>query len=445
MTDRTAPGPADPSPADPGPADPAHLESSAGSDGSAGSAGSPQAVVREVLRRSPVFDGHNDLPVALRARSGGSVAGLDRHRPELHTDLPRLREGGVGAQFWSVYVPSDLPEPVAAVATLEQIDLTHRLIAHYPGQLRLAVTADQVEAAIADGRIASLLGIEGGHSLASSLGVLRAYARLGVRYLTLTHNHHTPWADSATDPGSPGVGGLSAAGLAVVAELNRIGVLVDLSHTAESTQRAALAASTAPVIFSHSSCRAVNDHPRNVSDEVLALLPANGGVVQLTFVPDFISPEVASWRAESAAERERLGLPPASWSWPRHPAPGESPAAAAEEIAAAFAAGPGGPPPPELKRWLDAHPRPEATAAQVADHVERAREVAGLDHIGLGGDYDGVDRQPVDLPDVSGYPLLLDELAERGWSATELEALTGRNVLRVLREAEHRAEEPLWR
>ncbi|GJF33374.1 membrane dipeptidase [Kitasatospora sp. NE20-6] len=403
---------------------------------------SPQAVARRALRRTPVVDGHNDLPVALRARSGGSVEGLDRNRPELHTDLPRLREGGVGAQFWSVYVPSDLPEPVATVATLEQIDLTHRLIARYPGQLRLAVTADQAEDAVADGRIASLLGIEGGHSLASSLGVLRAFARLGVRYLTLTHNHNTPWADSATDV--PGVGGLSGAGLAVVAELNRIGVLVDLSHTAETTQRAALAASTAPVIFSHSSCRAVNDHPRNVSDEVLALLPANGGVVQLTFVPDFVSAEVASWRAGLAAERERLALPAHTWAWPRHPAPGESPAAVAEEAAAAFATGPGAPPPPELRRWLDTHPRPEATAAQVADHVERAREIAGLDHIGLGGDYDGVDRQPADLPDVAGYPVLLRELASRGWSAEELEALTGRNVLRVLREAERRADEPLW-
>ncbi|GLW71591.1 dipeptidase [Kitasatospora phosalacinea] len=400
--------------------------------------------VREALRRTPVVDGHNDLPVALRARAGGSVEGLDRHRPELHTDLDRLRAGGVGAQFWSVYMPSDLPEPDAAVATLEQLDLAHRLIARYPERLRPAATADQVEAAIAQGRIASLLGIEGGHSLASSLGVLRAYARLGVRYLTLTHNHHTPWADSATDPDSPGVGGLSEAGLAVVAELNRIGVLVDLSHTAEATQRAALAASTAPVIFSHSSCRAVDDHPRNVSDEVLALLAANGGVVQLTFVPDFVSTEVAAWRAELAAERARLGLPEQRWSWPRHPAPDESPADAAAEYAAAFAAGPGAPPPPELRRWLDAHPRPEATAAQVADHVEHAREVAGPAHLGLGGDYDGVDRQPADLPDVAGYPVLLRELAARGWSAAELEALTGRNVLRVLREAERRAEEPLW-
>ncbi|MFJ5234858.1 dipeptidase [Kitasatospora sp. NPDC088391] len=403
---------------------------------------SPRARAALALRRTPVVDGHNDLPVALRARTGGSVEGLDAHRPELHTDLPRLRAGGVGAQFWSVYVPSDLPEPEAAVATLEQLDLVHRLIARYPDRLRAAATAEQAEAAIADGRIASLLGIEGGHSLASSLGVLRAYARLGVRYLTLTHNHNTPWADSATD--APGVGGLSVPGLAVVAELNRIGVLVDLSHTAESTQRAALAASTAPVIFSHSSCRAVTDHPRNVSDEVLALLADNGGVVQLTFVPDFVSAEAAAWRAGLAAERARLGLPEQQWTWPRHPAPGEDPAAVAAEVAAAFAAGPGAPPPPELRRWIDAHPRPEATAAQVADHVERAREIAGVDHIGLGGDYDGVDQLPVDLPDVSGYPVLLGELASRGWSVGELEALTGRNVLRVLREAEALAVEPLW-
>jgi membrane dipeptidase len=393
--------------------------------------------VRQALAGTPVIDGHNDLPSALRARSGYSVEGLDKLRAELHTDIPRLRAGGVGAQFWSVYVSSSLPEPEAVVSTLEQIDSVYRLAARYPDDFRIAYTSADIEAAFAEGGIASLLGVEGGHSLAGSTGVLRAFARLGVRYVTLTHNDNTAWADSATD--APGVGGLDGIGRAFVAELNRIGVLVDLSHTAESTQRAALAASSAPVIFSHSSARALDDHPRNVSDAVLELLPANGGVIQLTFVPAFISSAVNEWSQELTAEKERLGLP-TSWIWPRAPRPGEDPAAVAAERAEAFAA----PPDDRLTRWRDQHPRPEVTAAQVADHVEHAREVAGPAHIGLGGDYDGVDRQPVDLADVSGYPVLLGELASRGWSRSDLEALTGRNVLRVLREAEQRAAEPLW-
>ncbi|MCG7203411.1 dipeptidase [Streptomyces arenae] len=396
------------------------------------------SLIDEVLRGTPVFDGHNDLPVALRARSGGSVEGLAEGRPDLHTDLPRLRAGGVGAQFWSVYVSSGLPEPEAVVATLEQIDAVYRLAARYPDALRIAYTAAEVETAFAEGRIASLLGIEGGHSLAESPGVLRSYARLGVRYVTLTHNDNTSWADSATD--EPVVGGLNATGRAIVAELNRTGVLVDLSHVAESTQRAALAVSTAPVLFSHSSARALNDHPRNVSDGVLELLRDNGGVIQLTFVPYFVSAAAADWSRALQDERARLGLPATPWAWPRAPRPGEDPERVAEEYARAFAAGPDD----RLKGWLDAHPRPEVTIAQVADHVEHARAVAGVDHIGLGGDYDGVDHQPVGLADVSGYPALLRELADRGWSRPELEALTGRNVLRVLRTAEHRATEPLW-
>ncbi|MFE5033786.1 dipeptidase [Streptomyces sp. NPDC056683] len=395
-------------------------------------------LIEEVLRSTPVFDGHNDLPVALRARAGYSVEGLDDGRPDLHTDLPRLRAGGVGAQFWSVYVSSRLPEPEAVVATLEQIDAVYRLAARYPETLRIAYTAADVERAFAEGRIASLLGVEGGHSLAESSGVLRSYARLGVRYVTLTHNDNTSWADSATDV--PAVGGLNDTGRAIVAELNRTGVLVDLSHVAESTQRAALAVSTAPVLFSHSSARALNDHPRNVSDAVLELLPGNGGVVQLTFVPYFVSADVAAWGRALQEERARLDLPAVPWGWPRAPRPGEDPAQVAEEHAEAFGAAPDD----RLKTWLDAHPRPEVTVAQVADHVEHAREVAGVDHIGLGGDYDGVDHQPTGLADVSGYPVLLRELADRGWSRPELEALTGRNVLRVLRAAEERSTEPLW-
>ena len=395
------------------------------------------SLIDEVLRGTPVVDGHNDLPVALRARSGGSVEGLADGRPDLHTDLPRLRAGGVGAQFWSVYVSSALPEPEAVVATLEQIDAVYRLAARYPDTLRIAYTAAEVEQAFAEGRIASLLGVEGGHSLAESSGVLRSYARLGVRYVTLTHNDNTSWADSATD--EPTVGGLDATGRAIVAELNRTGILVDLSHVAESTQRAALAVSASPVLFSHSSARALNDHPRNVTDGVLELLRDNGGVIQLTFVPYFVSAEVADWGHALQEERTRLGLPAHPWSWPRAPRPGEDPAQVAAEHAETSTA-----PDDRLKSWLDAHPRPEVTVAQVADHVEHAREVAGVHHIGLGGDYDGVDHQPTGLADVSGYPVLLRELADRGWSRPELEALTGRNVLRVLRTAEERATDPLW-
>jgi len=395
----------------------------------------PDVLVREVLAAVPLVDGHNDLPFALRATRGYAVEGFGTGLPDLHTDAARLRAGRVGAQFWSVWVPSSLAEPQAVVDTLEQVDAVHRLVAAHPDLLVLAATADEVEAAFAAGRTASLLGVEGGHSLAGSLGVLRCLARLGVRYVTLTHNDSTAWADSAT--GEAAVGGLDDVGRAVVAELNRTGVLVDLSHTADSTQRAAIAASTAPVLFSHSSARAVTDHPRNVTDDVLELVAGNGGVVQVTFVPPFVSQAVADWGREHAAEQARLGLPRDPWTWPRAPRPGES----AEQAAAAAT------PPasdPRLERWLAGHPQPVATLADVADHVEHVRDVAGAAHVGLGGDYDGTDVLPQGLEDVSGYPRLLAELARRGWSRADLEALTGRNVLRVLRAAEDVATEPLW-
>jgi membrane dipeptidase len=392
-------------------------------------------VVARALRAMPVIDGHNDLPMRLRATAGYSVAGLDRHRPELHTDLARLRAGGVGGQFWSVYVPSTLPEPEAVVATLEQVDAVYRLAAAYPATVAMAYTAGDVTRSIAAGRIASLLGVEGGHSLATSLGVLRCLARLGVRYVTLTHNDNTSWADSAAD--EPAAGGLSDVGRAVVAELQRLGVLVDLSHVAPATMRAALEVAAAPVIFSHSGARAVTDHHRNVPDDVLRRLAANGGVVMLTFVPAFVSAEVCAWGAAADAEWTRLGLPRLGDDWPRAPLPGETippgPPAASDPAAE-----------PAFAPWLAAHPRPRATLAQVADHVEHARAVAGVDHVGLGGDFDGTTWLPDGLPDVSAYPRLLAELAARGWSQPELEALTGRNVLRVLRAAETAAEERLW-
>ena len=384
----------------------------------------------------PVIDGHNDLPMQLRARSGYDVGGLRDGRPDFHTDIPRLRAGGVGAQFWSVYVPSDLPEPAAVVATMEQVDAVYRMAAAYPDDLVMAYTADDVERAVAGGRIASLLGIEGGHSLATSLGVLRSFARLGVRYVTLTHNNNTSWADSAAQ--EPAVDGLNAAGRAIVREMQRIGVLVDLSPVAPVTMRAALDVAVAPVIFSHSSARAVTDHRRNVPDDVLTRLRDNGGVVQVTFVPLFVSDEVIAWTAAAEAEWQRLGLPPADEAWPRAPHPGEDPLAVVASLPPPVA------PHDRFAPWLAANPRPVATVAQVADHVEHARAVAGVDHIGLGGDFDGTDHVAAGLEDVTGYPRLLQELADRGWSEPDLEKLTGRNMLRVLRETERLADEPLW-
>ena len=382
-----------------------------------------------------IIDGHNDLPMRLREWHASNVAGLDRERPPLHTDLPRLRAGGVGGQFWSVYVPSDLPEPVALAHTLEQIDLVHRMVAAYPDDLEIAYRAEDVERIMAAGRIASLIGLEGGHSLGSSLAVLRMFARLGVRYVTLTHNHNTAWADSATDV--PAAGGLTAEGRAIVREMQRIGVLVDLSHVAATTMHAALDVATAPVIFSHSGARAVTDHPRNVPDDVLARLPGNGGVIQLTFVSYFVSAETFDWKLAADAEWERLGLPPVPYEWPGTLRPGEEESGVPLNLPVDPAAE------PALRDWLAAHPKPVATVAQVADHVEHAREVAGVDHIGIGGDYDGTPEVPAELADVSGYPRLFEELRTRGWSDPDLGKLANGNILRALREAGRLADDPL--
>lgn len=392
------------------------------------------ALVAEVLASTPLIDGHNDLAYALRTTAGYAVEDLDAARAGLHTDIPRLRAGKVGAQFWSVFVPSTLSGPDAVLGTLEQIDAVHRLIARYPETFALASTAGEVETVFAQGRIASLLGAEGGHSIGGSLGALRMFARLGVRYMTLTHNDNVSWADSATDV--PGVGGLTAEGRAVAAEMNRIGMLVDLSHTAETTQHAALDVATAPVIFSHSSCRSVCDHPRNATDAVLERLAGNGGVLQVTFVPKFVSPAVADWQR---AAHEALGG--GDWHWPRAPRPGEASTAVAAENTAndpeiAYAT--------RLTAWEADHPRPRVGIEDVVTHLEHAREVAGIEHIGLGGDYDGVDRLPEGLEDVAGYPRLLEALAGRGWSGADLAALAGGNVLRVLRDADDAATETMW-
>ena len=365
---------------------------------------------RALLRRSPLVDGHNDLAWALREAGSQDLAGTDLTGPVgfTHTDLPRLAEGGVGAQFWSVYVPVSLAGEAAVAVTLEQIDFVHRMAGRYPDRLELALTAADVKRIFAAGRVASLIGAEGGHSIGCSLGALRALYRLGVRYLTLTHNANVPWADSATD--EPAAGGLTAFGREVVAEMQRLGMLVDLSHTAPTTMRDAFDAAEAPVIYSHSSARALCDHPRNVPDEMLARLPGNNGVCMVTFVPAFVSQQCREWHLGLDAEMKRRGLDP--WD--------QASRAAREEYA---------------RR----NPAPRATLAQVADHVEHVREVAGVEHVGLGGDFDGTEDLPDGLGDVSCYPALVAELLERGWSEQDCAALAGGNVLRVMREAESAA------
>ncbi|MGW1125047.1 dipeptidase [Streptomyces sp. NPDC002526] len=367
-------------------------------------------LARELLAEYPVVDGHNDLPWALREQVDYDLAVRDiatDQSAHLHTDIPRLRAGGVGAQFWSVYVRSDLAGDAAVSATLEQIDVVAELLERYPADLRRALTADDMEAARAEGRIASLMGAEGGHSIDNSLGTLRGLHALGVRYMTLTHNDNIAWADSATD--EPGVGGLSAFGHEVVREMNRTGMLVDLSHVAATTMRDALATSEAPVMFSHSSSRAVCDHPRNIPDDVLAQLPANGGIAMATFVPKFVLPEAVAWTQAADENLRAHGL--------HHLDTTER----AMKLHAAFEA---------------ANPRPVATVATIADHLDHMREVAGVDHIGIGGDYDGTAFLPQGLGSVAGYPNLIAELLRRNWSAADLAKLTWQNAVRVLRAAE---------
>jgi membrane dipeptidase len=365
--------------------------------------------LRDLLASAPLVDGHNDLLWELRRQAGYDLDRLDIAylAPSLQTDLPRLRAGGVGAQFWSVFVRSDLPGDTAVTATLEQLDGWRAMLARYPDRLQLALSADDVDDAVAAGRIASLAGMEGGQSIGCSLGALRTMYLLGARYMTLTHNDNTPWADSATD--EPEHGGLTAFGEQVVQEMNRIGMLVDLSHVAPSTMRAALRVTRAPVIFSHSSARALCDHPRNVPDDVLAQLPGNGGVCMVTFVPGFVSQPIAHvW----------LELLPIERAWGRELR--EDPAEVRSRVLA----------------WMAEHPYPPATLAQVADHIDHVRDVAGVAHVGIGGDYDGCPEMPVGLEDVAGYPRLFAELRRRGWSDPDLRALAGRNALRVLRAAE---------
>ncbi|HEY0806083.1 MAG TPA: dipeptidase [Pseudonocardiaceae bacterium] len=377
---------------------------------------------RALLADHPVVDGHNDLAYALRKQAGYHLDQRDIAQDQsahLHTDLARLAAGGVGAQFWSVFVPSAMQGDQAVSATLEQVDCVRTLAARYPDRLRLATTADEVEAARADGRIASLMGAEGGHSIACSLATLRALHALGVRYMTLTHNDNTPWADSATD--KPVAQGLTRFGEEVVREMNRVGMLVDLSHVSPDTMRDALRVTRSPVIFSHSSSRAVCDHPRNIPDDVLAQVPANGGVAMVTFVPQFVLPAAAEWSVGAEASMRAHGFHPLETT-------------------------------PEAKAVLQAyaaeHPRPVATVGTVADHLDHMREVAGIDHVGIGGDFDGITFTPDGLADVSAYPNLIAELLGRGWSEVDLAKLTWGNALRLLRDMEtvaaelRRTEEP---
>ena len=369
--------------------------------------------VHALLAQHPVIDGHNDLLWAAREATSYDFERLDVGvgGTPTHTDLPRMRAGGMGAQFWSVYVPTRLTGDDAVSATLEQVDAARLLTHRYADQLAWATTADEVEEAWAAGRMASLMGAEGGHSINSSLGTLRQLHALGVRYLTLTHNANTPWADSATD--RPVAGGLTAFGREVVAEMNRVGMMVDLSHVSADTMRDALAVAEVPAIFSHSSARAVTDSPRNAPDDVLELLARAGGVCMVTFVPKFVNTACADWHR------------------------GMVEAAAAEGIAEAdgvrFEA--------FDEVYERAHPQPMADLADVVAHLEHVREVAGIDHVGLGGDYDGVAVLPRGLEDVATYPALLEALADRGWSEADLAQLTCRNILRVMREVEAGARE----
>lgn len=390
----------------------------------------PEQVAAAALKAAPVWDGHNDVPIQLRGRFGNVIGDFDfadtsdtgaEHSGgrTMHTDLARLAQGHVGAQFWSVYVSADLTEAQAVQATIEQVDVTRRLVARYPDRLALALTANDVEKAMKAGKVASLLGMEGGHSIGSSLGVLRQMYAIGVRYMTLTHSKNTPWADSAT--ADPQHGGLTEFGTQVVREMQRLGMLVDLSHVSEESMSDALDVAGAPVIFSHSGARAVNGHARNVPDAVLARLKQNGGIVMVVAYPSYVGEKLRLWLADRKAEEARLLS-----LWQGQPA----------TVKAA------------LDAWDKGHPMPQVTVSDMADHIDHVRAVAGIDHIGVGGDYDGMDTGPVGMEDVAGYPKLFEELARRGYSQADLEKIASRNMMRVLRAAEayaaaHRADPPI--
>jgi membrane dipeptidase len=375
------------------------------------------ARARKLLDQVPLVDGHNDVPWELRDRVKNHLAQLDLRsdtgglKKRMHTDIPRLRKGGVGAQFWSVYVPAENAGPQSVRMVLEQIDVVHRLADLYPDTFEMAATADDIVRIHKAGRIASLVGMEGGHSIDNSLAVLRQLYASGARYMTLTHSKNVDWADSGTD--KPEHGGLTKFGEEVVREMNRLGMLVDLSHVSPDTMKDALAVSEAPVIFSHSSARALDAHPRNVPDDVLRMVTGNGGVVMVTFVPSFLSEDVRAWNAEEDAAEARLKA--------LHP---EDP----DRVKS------------ELEAWTKEHPSPKATLVQAADHIEHVRRLAGIDHVGIGSDFDGIASTPAGLEGVDTFPVLLAELLRRGWSDEEVKKLAGLNVLRAFRETEKVAE-----
>jgi membrane dipeptidase len=359
--------------------------------------------------KSLLVDGHNDYPWALREHDPArdlDTLDIRKPQPSIMTDIPRLKAGGVGGQFWSVYVPVELQGQAAVTATMEQIDIVHRMVRKYPDTFELALGADDIERIHKSGKIASLVGMEGGHSIDNSLADLRMFYRLGARYMTITHTSNTPWADSATD--TPKSNGLSPFGEAVVKEMNWLGMLVDLSHVSPDTMDDAIRVSQAPVIFSHSVARQLNDHPRNVPDNILKQLPKNGGVIMVTFVPGFVSPKVNAWNKLQTAEQDRLK--------------------AINPDAAVVKAG--------VDKWSAANPAPRATIADVADHVDHIKQVAGIDHIGLGGDFDGITQTVLDLDDVSKYPALTAELLKRGYSDADIRKILGENIVRAFREAE---------
>ncbi|HEU5483160.1 MAG TPA: dipeptidase [Sphingomicrobium sp.] len=380
------------------------------------------ARIDRILKRTPLIDGHNDLPWELREEYGSRIidleSGTEHLEKPLMTDMDRLRAGRVGGQFWSVYITGTLTGDEAIRTTIEQIDTARRIIEAYPQDLALARTARDIEQIHRSGRIASMLGIEGGRQIGGSMAALRRFYDLGARYMTLTHNQTTDWADSATD--DPKHGGLSPFGLKVVKEMNRLGMLVDISHVSAETAKDAIGASRAPVIFSHSDAYALNPHPRNVPDDVLTLLPANGGVVMIGFVPPFLSGENWAWARERSAQEARLkSLFPFS-------------KAEVEK---------------QLKAWEAAQPEPKVPLSVVADHIEHVARVAGHDHVGIGGDLDGITFTVPELNGVEDYPKLFAELIRRGWSDRNLAKLAGGNILRVLRRAEAvaasmKAEEP---
>jgi membrane dipeptidase len=387
------------------------------------------ARVERVLSAHPVIDGHNDLPWELRDRFGSDLSKVDlasdtaglplpEDTPDaipLMTDIPRLRTGHVGGQFWSVWIPVSVSGPEAIEMTIEQIDLVKQMVAAYPESLALALTADDMVRDEKAGRIASLIGIEGGHQIGGSLAVLRQMYALGARYMTLTHSSNTEWADSATD--APVHGGLTPFGEQIVREMNRLGMLVDLSHVSPDTMKDALAITSAPVIFSHSGARGVADHPRNVPDDVLKALVQNGGIVMVNFYPGYVSEARRRWDAELAAQKTLLSAPPYGGLYIGQP----------EKAAAALA------------EWQKTHPMPRTTIAMVADHIDYIARVAGPDHVGLGADLDGIPDTPEGLDAVDKYPALFAELVRRGWSDENLGKLAGGNLLRVLRQAEKAA------